>query len=186
MIFSKDNEKEREDIDFEPEDELGSVGAAKAKMQKLKDELEKVKAERHEYLDGWQRSKADSINQRKELIANAERAAERKIEGFIEDILPALDSFDMATQSEAWATIDSGWRGGMEQVQNQLLEALRRNGVERFARVGDMYYPHLHDAVQEMDDVAGEPGSIVRILRYGYKMGERIIRPAQVILKTHS
>ena len=56
MIFSKDNEKEREDIDFEPEDELGSVGAAKAKMQKLKDELEKVKAERHEYLDGWQRS----------------------------------------------------------------------------------------------------------------------------------
>ena len=175
-----------EDIDFEPEDELGTIGAAKAKMQKLRDELEKAKSERQEYLDGWQRAKADAINQRKELLANAERTAERKIEGFIEDILPALDSFDMATQSEAWGNIDSGWRGGMEQVQNQLLDAMRRNGVERFAKVGEMYDPHLHDAIQEMDDVAGEPGSIVRILRFGYRMGDRVIRPAQVILKKHA
>lgn len=178
--------EEHDDIDFEPEDEMGTVGAAKAKMQKLRDELEKAKAERQEYLDGWQRAKADAINQRKEAAQNAERGAARKLEELIEDLLPALDSFDMASQTEAWATIDQGWRSGMEQVQNQLLDALKRNGVDRYARVGDMYDPYIHDAVQEMDDVAGEPGSIVRILRYGYRTPERVIRPAQVIIKSHA
>lgn len=174
---------ENEDIDFEPEDEMGSIGAAKAKMQKLRDELEKVKAERQEYLDGWQRAKADSVNARKEALAQGDRQATRMIEGFIEDILPALDSFDMATASEAWAQIGDGWRSGMENVQNQLLEALRRNGVERFGKVGEAYDPHKHDAVQEVDDAPGESGSIARVLRSGYIYGDRIIRPAQVIIK---
>ncbi len=176
---------EHEDIDFEPEDEMGALGATKAKMQKLRDELEKVKAERQEYLDGWQRAKADAVNARKDALAQGDRQAERRIEAFIEDLLPALDSFDMATSSETWSQIDGNWRSGMENVQNQLLEAMKRNGVERFAKVGDMYDPRLHDVVQELADAAGEPGSIVRILRYGYKMGERIIRPAQVIIKPH-
>lgn len=179
-MFSQDD---RDDIDFEPEDELGDVGAAKAKLKKLRDELAAVKNERQEYLDGWQRAKADVINARKDALSEADRIASRKIEALVEDILPALDSFDMAAQSEAWATIDDGWRSGMENVQNQLLEALRRNGIERFGKVGEMYDHYRHDVVQEMDDVAGKPGSIARILRYGYKCGEKIIRPAQVIIK---
>lgn len=174
-----------EDIDFEPDDDLGGEGAAKAKLKKLREELVEVKKERQEYLDGWQRAKADVINARKDAVLQADTIASRKVETLVEDILPALDSFDMASQSEAWAQIDDGWRSGMEQVQNQLLEALRRNGFERFGKVGEQYDPHMHDAVQELDDVAGDPGSIVRILRYGYRAGERVIRPAQVILKKH-
>ncbi len=174
---------ETEDIDFEPEDELGTAGAAKAKMQKLRDELEKVKAERQEYLDGWQRCKADSVNAKKEAVAAGERQATRRIEEFVESLLPALDSFDMAAGSEAWATIDKGWRTGMEQVQSQLLDALARVGVQRYGKIGDAFDHAIHDAAEERDDVAGEPGTIARILRYGYQSGERIIRPAQVIVK---
>lgn len=183
-MFSHGKENDTgHDIDFEPEDELGDVGAAKAKLQKLRDELAEVKKERQEYLDGWQRAKADVINARRDALSEADRIASRKIEALVKDILPALDSFDMAAQSEAWATIDDGWRNGMENVQNQLLEALRRNGIERYGQVGDMYDPHVHDVVQELDDVAGEPGSIVRILRFGYKTQSRILRPAQIIIK---
>lgn len=174
---------EHDDVDFEPEDELGTVGAAKAKMQKLRDELEKVKAERQEYLDGWQRAKADTVNARKDALAQAERQAERRIEAFIEDILPALDSFDMAAASEMWAEVGDGWRSGMENVRNQLLDALKRNGVERYGKVGESYDPHIHDAVQESEDAAGASGEIVRVLRYGYRSGDRVLRPAQVIVK---
>lgn len=177
------NAPEHDDIDFEPEDELGSIGAAKAKLQKLRDELDKIKAERQEYLDGWQRAKADTVNARKDALAQAERQAERKIEAFIEDLLPALDSFDMAATSDAWGHVDATWRSGIEQVQNQLLEALRRNGIQRYARVGDAYDAHIHDALEERDDIQGEQGTIARVLRYGYKAGEKIIRPAQVIIK---
>jgi molecular chaperone GrpE len=174
-----------EDLDFEPEDELGTAGAAKAKVQKLRLELEKVKKERSEYLDGWQRSKADAINMKKEAFAAGERQASRAKEGVIEDIIPALDSFDMAAGSASWETIDPQWRGGMDQVRNQLLSALSSNGVERYGKVGEIYDPYTHDVAEEKDDVPGEPGSVFKILRYGYKAGDKVLRAAQVVIKKH-
>lgn len=172
-----------DEMDFEPEEELGSIGAAQAKIKKLRAELKDAQQKRDEYLAGWQREKADAINMKKELAHDAIRMGARVKQGIVEDILPALDSFDMAASSEAWGQIDDGWRNGMENVQNQLLEALRRNGIERFGRVGEMSNPFLHEILQETDDMPGKSGEIVRILRYGYKAGEHVIRPAHVIVK---
>ena len=172
-----------EEVNFEPEEELGDIGAAQAKLKKLKDELEKVKKERQEYLDGWQRAKADAVNSRRETEVRAARSGEMLREELVHDIIPALDSFDMAAGSEAWETVSDGWKSGMERVRDQLIDALKRNGIARYSKVGDSYDPHLHDVVQEMEDVAGEPHEIVKILRYGYKTGERVLRPAQVIVK---
>lgn len=177
------HEHEDTELDFEPEDEMGSVGAIKAKMQKLRDELDSVKKERAEYLDGWQRCKADAVNAKKDAALDAARMQGRVRESLTEDLLPVLDSFDMATGTESWLAVDENWRSGMEQVRNQLLDVLSSHGIERFGKVGDMYDPHLHEAVQEVDDVAGESGSIARILRYGYKSKDRVVRPAQVITK---
>jgi molecular chaperone GrpE len=174
------------DVDFEPEEELGDVASARAKLKKVKDELEKVKKERQEYLDGWQRCKADAVNSRREALASGERAGHRAKEGLIKDILPALDSFDMAAGSPAWENVDTEWRKGMEQVQNQLLDVLSRHGVTRFGKVGERFDHALHEVVQELDDVAGEPGTIVRIARYGYRSGENVIRPAHVFVKAHA
>lgn len=176
-------DEQKDDIDFEPEDEMGTLGAAKAKMQKLRDELEAVKAQRQEYLDGWQRSKADAVNMRKDLLASAERQGARAKEGLLEDIIPALDGFDLAAGSPSWESVDAGWRSGIDQIRNQLLDVLQRHGVERYGKVGDTFDHALYDAVEERDDMPGESGTILRILRYGYKMGGRVIRPAQVIVK---
>jgi len=172
-----------EEINFEPEDELGTIGAAQAKIKNLREELKEAKAKRDEYLDGWQRAKADAVNSRKESLAAAERMGARAKHSIVEDIVPVLDSFDMATGSEAWAMVDENWRGGMEQIRNQLLGVLSRHGVERFGNVGDMVDHARHEVVQELDDVAGEPGEIVRVLRYGYQSKGYVIRPAQVIIK---
>lgn len=175
---------EHEDIDFEPEDELGTLGAAKAKMQKLRDELEKVKAERQEYLDGWQRCKADTVNAKKEALSLGEKAGKRALESFVEDLMPALDSFDMAVGSAAWGSIDKNWRAGMEQVRAQLLDALSRHGVERYGAVGDAFDHALYEAAEEDATIEGESGTVARILRFGYKSQDRVLRPAQVIIKS--
>jgi molecular chaperone GrpE len=175
--------EESEDIDFEPEDELGDVGAMKAKLKKLREELEKTKKERQEYLDGWQRAKADMINSRQEVLRQAERTGERKLESFVEDIIAALDGFDLAAGSAAWETIEKEWRNGMEQVRNQFLGALQRHGVVRYGKVGDTFDHNLYEAVEETEAVPGHSGTIFRILRYGYKLGDRVIRPARVIVK---
>ena len=185
-----------EKVNFEPDDdssrlvgdeaELGDIGAAKAKIQKLREQLKEAQKKRDEYLDGWQRCKADSINAKKDAEARAERIAGALREDLVHDIIPALDSFDMAAGSEAWATISDGWKSGMEQVRDQLLSALKRHGIERFGRVGDALNHALHEVVEERDDIVGDPNTIVRILRYGYKAGEKILRPAQVIVKKAS
>ncbi len=178
------NDTPDNEIDFEPEEELGTLGAAQAKLKKVKDELEKAKKERQEYLDGWQRCKADSINSRREAEARSERTAELLREALGHDIIPALDSFDMAAESEAWATVSDGWRSGMEQVRNQLLDALKRHGIDRIGKVGERLDHSLHEVVEEREDVAGESGTVARILRYGYRTKDKILRPAHIVLKS--
>jgi len=173
-----------DDVDFEQEAELGDIGAAHAKLKKLKDELAKIKKERQEYLDGWQRCKADSVNLRREADARAARSAELLREELVRDIIPALDSFDMAQTSEAWAEVSDGFRSGMEHVQGQLIDALKKHGVERFGKVGDALDHSLHEIAEMRNDIAGEPETIVRILRSGYKTKDRILRPAHVVLKS--
>jgi len=168
----------------EDEAELSEVPAAQAAFKKLRVQLREAQAKRDEYLTGWQRCKADSVNARKDLLADAERRANREKLSFIEELIPVLDSFDMATGSDAWAEVNDGFRTGMEHVRNQLLDVLSRHGVERYGKVGEPFDPRLHEAVQEMGDVAGDPHSIVKILRYGYRSGEYVIRPAQIIIKS--
>ena len=178
-----DDESTRDDVDFEPEDELGDVGAAQAKLKKIRTELKEVQAKRDEYLAGWQRCKADSINARKDALLQAERAVEREKDSFIEDILPVLDSFDMASASQAWASVDDEWRSGIGHIQNQLLGILEKHGVKRFGKIGDKFDPRLHDAAQEVEDGDGESHTILKVLRHGYRSGERILRPAHVIVR---
>jgi len=182
-----DNEEE---INFEPlpaqagDEELGDVAGAQAKVKKLREQLKEAQQKGAEYLDGWQRCKADAINGRKEALADAARRAAREKLSLIEDIIPVLDSFDMAAGSESWAEVSDGFRTGMEQVRNQLLDVLSRHGIERFGKIGEIFDPRLHEAVQEVEDVAGETHSIIKILRYGYRSGDSVLRAAQVIIKS--
>jgi len=172
-----------EDVDFEPEDELGSVGAAQTKLKKLRAELKEAQAKRDEYLAGWQRAKADSINAKNDAAKSAERSIERAKDAFIEELLPALDSFDMAISSESWDNVAEEWKSGMGRIQNQLLDVLHRNGIKRFGKSGEHFDPARHEAVQEVEDGDGESHTVLKVLRHGYAAAERVIRPAQVIVR---
>lgn len=175
---------QRDVFDVEPDEGFDGAPAAGTKLKRLRDELKETQKKRDEYLDGWQRCKADSINARKDALQEADRRAARFKETLLEDLLPILDSFDMAMGSEAWVSVADGWKSGMEQVRNQMLELLSRNHIERLGKMGEQFDPRVHEALQEVDDVAGEAHSIIKIVRFGYRSGEKIIRPAQVIIKS--
>ncbi|MCR4325404.1 MAG: nucleotide exchange factor GrpE [Patescibacteria group bacterium] len=179
----KEEELVEEDVDFEPEEDLGGLAAAQAKLKKLRDELKKAKAERQEYLDGWQRCKADSINARREALQDYDKAAAKAKSDIVMELIPALDSFDLAEGSEAWESVDVGWKKGMEHIREQLLEVLERNGVAKFGKVGEPFDPNRHEAVQESEDPAGKPHSIIKVLRSGYAVGDRVVRPAHVVVR---
>ncbi|MEK7106658.1 MAG: nucleotide exchange factor GrpE [Patescibacteria group bacterium] len=170
--------------DFEVDAEEQGSATLADKLKKLRAELEKCKEEKQAYLVGWQRCKADSINARKDAVLTAERAGNRSRDALIEDIIPALDSFDMAIASDAWTAMDANWRVGMENVRSQLITALSNQGVIGYADVGDIFDPTLHDAVQEIAE-GGDEGTVARVLRRGYKSSDRIVRHAQVAVVAH-
>lgn len=177
-MFSSNDE--HEDIDFEPEDELGGEGALKAKLKKLKDELAEVKKERQEYLDGWQRAKADLINAKKDAAEASQRAANAGKDAFVEELIPALDSFDMAMRSDAWKSVDPAWRVGVESIYAQLQGILQANSIEIFGKEGDAFDPTLHEAMEEREGGASQ--MVARVLRSGYRTKSRILRAAQVAI----
>lgn len=172
-----------DDVQFDPEDEMGDLASALAKIKKLRAQLKEAQEKRDENLVGWQRCKADSINEKKDGLQAADRRIERAQDAFIEALIPALDSFDMAASGEAWEAVSAEWRAGIGHIQNQLLGVLEQNGVKRFGKSGEVFDPNRHEAVQEVEDGTGESHTILKILRHGYAAKDRVLRPAQVIVR---
>jgi molecular chaperone GrpE len=167
------------DIDFEAEaEESGSLEKAAARIKKLKAELEACKQERQEYLDGWQRMRADVANQKKEDVQRHAQLHERAVEEVLEDMLPALDAFDMAMQGAPWQAVDANWRSGVEYIRGQLVSALEKHGITVFGVEGEPFDTTRHEAVSGGD--AEGAHTVLKVLRTGYRCGDRIIRPAQV------
>jgi molecular chaperone GrpE len=142
----------------------------------------KLEGEKQEYLDLSQRTRADYVNFKKEVESN--QAINRKFatKRFIEELLPVLDSYDMAQgNKEAWEKVDQNWRVGIEYIFNQFRTVLEGEGVTQFGKVGDTFNPELHETMQSVE-VADEKDDekIVKVLQNGYKMHDSILRPARV------
>ena len=177
------NDNTEPDFELSPDEEMGDLAGARAKIKKMRDDLKESQQKAAEYLDGWQRCKADSVNVRRDALQSSERAIERARDALVEDLLPVLDSFDMAAGSEALAGLGEEWQRGMGHIHNQLLGVLEQRSVIRYGKVADIFDPRRYEALEEVDDVPGESHSIVKVIRHGYASGDRIIRPAQVIVK---
>jgi molecular chaperone GrpE len=176
-----DEAPETDDVEFEEINEDGELDA-RATTKKLREKIKKLEAEKKEYLDLSQRTRADYMNFKKEV--DAERISMRKYSNkkLIEEILPVLDAYDMAqSNSEAWEAVDKNWRVGIEYIFGQLRTVLEKEGVTQFGKVGDHFDPHLHESMETVavtDESKND--TIVRILQNGYKMGDAVLRPARV------
>lgn len=167
--------------EFEEVNEEGEVDA-RTTIKKLREKNKKLEAEKKEYLDLSQRLRADYMNLKKEV--DTERSTGRKFatKRFIEELLPVLDSYDMAQgNKEAWEKVDQNWRIGIEYIFTQLRTVLEREGVTQFGKVGDTFDPTLHESMETVKINEQEKNdTIVRILQNGYKMHDTVLRPARV------
>lgn len=177
----ENDENVDEEIVFENDAEFLQKDPKQA-LDKLRQKLKETEAEKQEYLDGWQRAKADFINTRKrdaDLQADIVKFAN---ENLIADIIPALDSFDMAMQNkEAWEKAPKDWRMGVEYIYNQLLSILGQNGLKQFDPKGQAFDPNFHDAVDTIEVTdAGQEGIVLEVLQKGYSLNGKQIRSAKV------
>lgn len=168
-------ERDGREEDGTSEEELEATESrADAKANKLKKELEAVKAERQEYMDGWQRAKADYVNALKRFEEEKRGAVARGATKSAEAFLPAMDSL---ARAEAAGEIPDAFKG----IAKQLHDAAKSLGLVQFGAVGDAFDPNLHEALgQDRASSHEEDDTITAILEPGWKTGEAVVRPAKV------
>ncbi|MGI9118364.1 MAG: nucleotide exchange factor GrpE [Minisyncoccia bacterium] len=175
-------EDDMDDLTFVESDEDGNPLPAKDVAKKLRAEIKKLRTERDEYLTGWQRSKADYVNLQKDEEQKRKDLKSYITTGLVEDILPALDSFDMAMSNKtAWEKVDANWRMGIEYIQQQLLKALFDYGVEKVGKLGEKFDPNLHEAIENIETTdPAKDHTIDTVVQSGYTIGDKVVRPARV------
>lgn len=154
--------------------------AGAAAIQKLRNRIKLLEKEKQEYLDGWQRMKADVVNRDRAAAEERTRVGDIVKERLLEDLLPVLDAFDAAFTGAAWEKVDANWRIGIEYIHTQFKKVLEENGIKPFGKVGEIFDPMRHDPSGDIENSEFSAGHIAKVQRAGYELSGRVIRPARV------
>lgn len=147
-------------------------------VKKLKKKLNKAKKEGKEYLDGWQRERADFVNYKKDIEKHIKESSERVKEEVLLQSITIVDNLELMMEHAHEAIIKSDWYRGVENAHTHAIQTLQGMGVEEIeVKKGDTFNPEEHEAVE------GEGDVIKEVIQKGYKMGSKVLRPTQVKLR---
>ncbi|MSU74678.1 nucleotide exchange factor GrpE [Candidatus Kaiserbacteria bacterium] len=165
--------QEDEDVKIETEDPEAEE-SFEAKVVKMREELAQCRAEKQEYMDGWQRAKADYVNALKRFETESVSSVLRGKVKAVETLLPAFDALERAKEH---GEIPEGFLA----IAKQLESAFASLGLEEIGSVGERFNPMLHEALgQDIVESAEEDDIITTILEKGWRVGESVIRPAKI------
>ena len=167
VVEEKEVEINDDEIEVEKEDELQSLNEH---IAKLESEIDGLK-------NDYARAYADTENMRRRLQTEYEMLKKYRIQDFALDILPVIDNCERALAQE---TSDEKYRKGVEMIYNQLINALKKEGVEEIDCLNKTFDANFEQAIM-MEKVDGvESGIVVQVLQKGYKLKDRILRAAMV------
>jgi molecular chaperone GrpE len=164
------------------EEELREEDGAAEKGEDVESSpLQKVEAELKDYKDKYLRLLAEMENARKRMQKEKQEAIRFAVENLLADILTPLDNFENALQSSQQMSEETKrWAVGFQMILSQFKELLQQYGVSAFHAKGDLFDPHLHDAVETEETDLHPEGTVVHEFLRGYKCGDRTIRHARV------
>jgi molecular chaperone GrpE len=147
-------------------------------------ELREKAAQRDEYLALAQRTQADFENYRKRMGRETQAAQERGVRKVVSELIPALDNLERAIAAAESQEADPGHHltQGIRLVQQELVGALGRIGIEGFSPRGEAFDPAEHEAMAQHPVEGAEAGTVVEVLQQGYRLNGGIIRPARVVV----
>ncbi len=164
---------EEEDVKIEAED-VEAEEKAEGKIAKMREELSACRKEKQEYMDGWQRAKADYVNALKRFEGDTKTSELRGRVRAVETLLPAFDALERAKEH---GEIPEGFLA----IAKQLESAFAELGLEELGKVGEKFNPAFHEALgQDTADSLEVDDTLTVVLEKGWKIGEVVIRPAKV------
>jgi molecular chaperone GrpE len=146
----------------------------------LRRELEEQKAKAAEYLDGWQRARAEFANYKKRIEKEQEDMIQFANGAFITKLLPVMDDFERAFQTLPPNLMGMTWLEGIVLIQRKLQILFEQEGVAVIETEGQFFDPALHQAVTHEESEEHEEGQIIGGVQKGYKMGDKVLRPSLV------
>ena len=146
--------------------------------EELKKELEEVKAQRDEYLAGWQRARADFLNHKKEERERMQEFIKFAEEELLSELLPIVDNLELALDQLEGK--EDAVSKGFLQIAMLMKQFLKDHQVEELKAEGEKFNPEFHEAAGEVEKEGVEPGMIVEVLSRGYTLYGKLLRPAKV------
>jgi len=162
----------------EADDETTATAPPEAARSAEPSELEKALAERAAYLDRLARLQAEFDNYRKRSAKQQQEYRDYALADALKTMLPILDSLDRALKTNAASLED--FHQGIELIDKQFHDALSKLGVEPVPAEGEVFDPNLHQAVQMVDTNEAEDNHVIDELQRGYRLKDRLLRPAMV------
>ncbi len=160
--------------------EVEEVSLPATELESLKQKLNDAEARAAEYLDGWQRTQAEFINFRRRLERDREAEFLAMKAEIIKKFLPVLDDLERALQHPPQEADLQAWVQGVDLILRKMQSILQAEGVERIEAEGQMFDPNLHEAISHEEVDGQESGRVIAVVQQGYRLGERVIRPALV------
>jgi molecular chaperone GrpE len=154
------------------------AGGKVAPAEDLETELERARSERAAYLDRAARIQAEFENYRKRSEKQQQEFKEYALAGAMTTLLPILDSLDRALDTKAASLED--FHSGIELIDKQFHDALAKLGVQPVPAEGEPFDPNVHQAIQMVDTEEVEDNHVLDELQRGYKLKDRLLRPAMV------
>ncbi|MEK7180920.1 MAG: nucleotide exchange factor GrpE [Patescibacteria group bacterium] len=161
----------------ENKNSIDGVAGDNNESEVLKEKLAQAEKMRDEYLSGWQRAKADFINYKKEELRRLEEIGKYGLEDLIYELINIMDNFDLSLSAlEKPGPVERG----IYMIRSQIFDVLKKRGLEKIEiKPGDEFNPQIAEALSEMESER-PPGTVVDIIEIGYKLYDKIIRPARV------
>lgn len=146
-------------------------------IKKLKEKLKVAIAEKQEHLNNWQRDKAEFLNARKRDQESQKDFARFSNESLISELIPVLDSFDMAMgNKEAWEKADKNWRVGVEYIANQLKKILGEFGLKEIDPIGKKFDPMRDEAIED----GKQSDTVTTVIQKGYELHGKVLKAPKV------
>ena len=168
------DQNKRDTVDLE-EDITEEV--MEERLDEIKQQLTAVTEEKDEYLNKLKRLKADFVNYRNRAKREKQQIETKTKMEFINSILPVIDNFERALRS---VDEDSEFLSGVKMIHKQLIDVLKKEGLEFIDTEGEEFDPAYHEAVMQVEAEDVESGYIVEEIQRGYMMEDKVVRPAMV------
>ncbi len=175
------NDKEVTDNEIEPDAE--SAAAQEELSEQQLAELKEQAAKAQQYYEQLLRTTADLDNYKKRAARERQEAIKFANESLLEKLIPILDNFEMASSAaNTPSTSVQSMQAGIGMIQQQLKSAMASAGLEEIDATGKAFDPNLHEAISQQETNETPEGHVAQQVRKGYKLRERLLRPASVVV----